>query len=159
MALVMSWVFPLSIARMRIFSSLTRNGLYLTVFPVDGKVSSYEGVTIVGNGIMRWSVIYLEWLCSSWPKTKVSLESRWSDNFFSHWIYSRNTLLRSTICSTLVIDFIKFLWCSCTCQWGSTTSWIKKIFFPELLLFKNCFWLFCNSNIVSNVSIVSKSHV
>jgi hypothetical protein len=32
---------------------LTRNGLYLIVFPVDGKTKSYVGVEILGNGIIQ----------------------------------------------------------------------------------------------------------
>ena len=43
-------------ARTRSFSSLTRNGLYLIVFPVDGNSSSYEGVAIVGKGIMSYKL-------------------------------------------------------------------------------------------------------
>ena len=39
-------------ARINIFSSLTRNGRYLIFLLFDGKVNSYVGVLIFGNGII-----------------------------------------------------------------------------------------------------------
>ena len=44
----------LSSARIKIFSSLTKNGRYLIVFPVDGNSNSYVGVAIFGKGIMTY---------------------------------------------------------------------------------------------------------
>ena len=56
---VICFTFSLSNASIRIFSSLTKNGLYLIFFPVDGSSNSYVGVVIFGKGIIFYSVLYI----------------------------------------------------------------------------------------------------
>ena len=46
----------------RTFSSLTRNGLYSIVFPVDGNSSSYTGVAIFGKGMMSYRIFQYYYL-------------------------------------------------------------------------------------------------
>ena len=41
---------------MRIFSSLTKKGLYLIVFPVEGNSNSKFGAVILGNGMYYYEV-------------------------------------------------------------------------------------------------------
>ena len=68
-ALVICFVSSLSRAITRTFSSLTKNGLYLILFPVEGNSNSYVGVAIFGKGIISYrnfSVFYLAGLLSSW---------------------------------------------------------------------------------------------
>ena len=58
-AFVICFVSSDSIARIRIFSSLTRNGRYLIFLSFDGKFNSYVGVVMVGNGIIyNFSILY-----------------------------------------------------------------------------------------------------
>ena len=51
-AFVISDSFFDSKARIRIFSSLTRNGLYLIFLLDEGNFNSYVGVSIVGKGMI-----------------------------------------------------------------------------------------------------------
>ena len=57
-AAVICFVSSDSIARIRIFSSLTKNGRYLIFRSEEGRTNSYVGVAIFGNGIMFIALQY-----------------------------------------------------------------------------------------------------
>ena len=103
-------------AIMRIFSSLTRKGLYLIFFPDEGNTNSYVGVLIFGKGIMNYQfskIIYRGFLTVYYIAVIIEIYSNFQYISRSirhrHWINSFWKCIHKFVSQCSLVVFFKFI--------------------------------------------------